>query len=71
MKDFRPANLVQRRKQLGMTQQALADSACVSVASISKIENGKAVPKADTLARLSEALMCRMEYFFGQTANYS
>jgi len=44
------------RKKLGLTQKELGDKSGVSYASISDYEKGKAVPRRETLMKLSEAL---------------
>ncbi len=61
---FSPSRLLVRRKALGMTQQEVADLACLSTVSVSNIENGKKEPMARTLAALARALRCSVNYFF-------
>ncbi len=64
VKKFNPAMLIKRRKELGMTQRALAYKACLSVVSVSHIENARKEPRAGTMARLAQALRCNVDYFF-------
>ena len=49
-------NLARVRKERGLTQEALAVKLNVVRQTISKWENGTAVPDADTLCRIAEAL---------------
>lgn len=49
-------NLRVRRKQLGLTQEALAERAGLKQATIAQFESGVAVPAFDTIALLAEAL---------------
>ncbi len=50
------ANARRLRKAKGMTQQALADAAGISVAGYRNIENRRSVPRLDTLHSLASAL---------------
>ncbi|QQA41609.1 helix-turn-helix domain-containing protein [Pelagovum pacificum] len=52
-----------RRKALGMTLQALADSASVSVGYLSQVERDNAVPTLGTLAQIAGGLDVELEYF--------
>lgn len=52
MKDI----ISKRRKELGLTQQALADKLFVSDKVISKWETGKSVPDTSILVELSKVL---------------
>lgn len=47
-----------RRKELGLTQQQLADMVKKSSVSVFKWESGQTSPKGDTLFALSRALKC-------------
>jgi transcriptional regulator with XRE-family HTH domain len=49
-------NLVAQRNAAGMTQEVLSLESRVPTAQISKIENGKGNPQADTLVRLASGL---------------
>lgn len=48
--------LRQRRRQLGLSQQELADLADVSLPSISRLERGKETTRLDVLIKLLYAL---------------
>ena len=48
--------ILKRRKQLGLTQQELADKLFVSNKVISKWETGKSVPDTSMLVELSKVL---------------
>jgi DNA-binding XRE family transcriptional regulator len=50
------AGLRQRREDLGLTQQALADNAGLTVTAVAMIERGERTPNLDTAARLCWAL---------------
>lgn len=52
------------RQQLGMTLQDLARVTGLSVAMISKIENGQTSPSLSTLRTLSKAFSVPINYFF-------
>jgi DNA-binding XRE family transcriptional regulator len=56
LKERFPAGLRARREGLGMTQQALADIAELSVTAVAMIERGERAPNLDTAARLCWAL---------------
>ena len=47
-----------RRKEISLTQAALAARAGLTEQHMSKIERGEANPKAETLAKLCAALTC-------------
>lgn len=64
MKMFNPRRLRARRKMLRKTQHGLARETGLSPVSISALENGKKEPRAGTLARLSRALDCGVDYFY-------
>lgn len=51
-----PADLRQRRRDLGLTQQAVADAADVSQPLIARIEGGSVDPRLSTVRRIVEAL---------------
>ncbi|RYH02593.1 XRE family transcriptional regulator [Salipiger sp. IMCC34102] len=52
-----------RRKQLGLTLQALCDTAGVSVGYLSQVERDNATPSLGTLAQIAAALDVTLEYF--------
>lgn len=49
-------NLKARRKELGMTQQAVADALEVTQPYVAALESAKVSPRVEQLAKLSEAL---------------
>jgi DNA-binding XRE family transcriptional regulator len=51
-----PAGLRQRREELGLTQQELADIAGLTSTAVAMIERGERLPNLDTVARLCWAL---------------
>ncbi|MBP7602045.1 MAG: helix-turn-helix transcriptional regulator [Thermoflexales bacterium] len=51
-------NLSERRKQLGWTQEMLAERVGVDAETISRIERGAHLPSLPTLNRLAVALQC-------------
>lgn len=57
-------NVRNRRKELGLTQQQLADLIGISQNSISSIETGQYKPTAYTAALLCKALECSFEDLF-------
>lgn len=52
-----------RRKQLGLTLQALSDRAGVSVGYLSQVERDNATPSLGTLAQIAQALDVGLDYF--------
>src|SRR5262245_31272349 len=56
LKERFPAGLRKRREELGLTQQALADIAELTVTAVAMIERGERTPNLDTAARLCWAL---------------
>ncbi|NIY73930.1 helix-turn-helix transcriptional regulator [Marivivens donghaensis] len=52
-----------RRKQLGLTLQALGEKAGVSVGYLSQVERDNATPSLGTLAQIATALDTGLEYF--------
>lgn len=54
-----PADLRQRRQNLGLTQQEVADAAEVSQPLIARIEGGTVDPRLSTVRRIVEALVER------------
>lgn len=54
-----------RRKELGLSQQALANGICKQ-SQISKIERGSFIPSADLLFKLSQRLDVSLDYFFNE-----
>lgn len=62
-------NLSKIRKERGLTQEALAVKLNVVRQTISKWENGTAVPDADTLCRIAEALDVSVSELLGSATN--
>ncbi len=57
----------QRRIELGMTQQELANRIGITTKWLSKLENGKVDPKLSLAYRISHHLECRIDdVFLGQ-----
>ncbi|MGR3762204.1 helix-turn-helix domain-containing protein (plasmid) [Roseobacteraceae bacterium NS-SX3] len=52
-----------RRKQMGLTLQALCDTAGLSVGYLSQVERDHATPTLGTLAQIAAALEVGLEYF--------
>lgn len=60
-------NIVEARKRMGLTQEALAVKLNVVRQTVSKWERGEAVPDADMLCRLADALEVNVTALLGQT----
>lgn len=60
----------QRRSQLGLKQTEVRDAVGVSSGNMSDLENGKRLPSAGTLIRLSQVLCCSTDYILtGKSPN--
>lgn len=57
-------NIRARRKQLGMTQEKLADLIGMAYQSVSRIEQGHIAPKMENLPRVAKALQCTVADLF-------
>ena len=57
-------NLEQLRKESGLTQQELSESADVSRKSINAIENGIYVPSTVLALKIAKTLKCKVEDLF-------
>lgn len=55
-----------RRKELGMTQEELAEKLGVGHQALSRIEQGKMAPKMDRLPLIAENLKCTVADLFRQ-----
>lgn len=53
-----------QRKKAGLTQIQLAEAIGVTQANVSIWENGKSLPTADKLKKISEILKCSIEDLF-------
>lgn len=58
------ANITQRRKSIGLTQDQLAEKLNISGASLSRIENGTAAPRFPRLEEMAEILGCHVADLF-------
>lgn len=65
MREFRPELVAARRRRMGKTQQRLSREVGISQTSLSALEKGRKQPRISTLARLSHALECSVDSFFG------
>ena len=57
-------NLERLRKEAGLTQQDLSESANVSRKSINAIENGIYIPSTVLALKISKTLKCKVEDLF-------
>ena len=57
-------NIQRRRKQLGMTQEELAERLDISQQSMSRMERGIMAPKFERLAEIASALRCPVAELF-------
>lgn len=55
------AELVKRRKAMGMTQRELADRTGLKQSAIARLERDGVVPKVDTLTRIAKALGLKVQ----------
>jgi putative transcriptional regulator len=62
-------NLEELRKNAGLTQQELSESAGVSRKSINAIENGIYVPSTVLALKISKTLGCKVEDLFKLSKN--
>ncbi len=53
--------LIEKRKELGLTQKELADASHLTQSVIARIESKKAMPQLDTLMKVIYALGCDIE----------
>lgn len=65
------SQITQRRNHLGWSQDELSDSSGVAKITISKMERGLTIPKADTLFKLARAMNTDINYFFDGLSLYS
>ncbi|WP_323867678.1 helix-turn-helix domain-containing protein [Xenorhabdus szentirmaii] len=56
-----PTRLIQIRKEHGLTQQGLADSACLHVNQIRRYEAGTAQPTLEALIKLAKVLRVSLD----------
>lgn len=53
--------IIEKRKEIGMTQKDLAKAANLTQSVIARFENKKAMPQLDTLLKIVQALNCSLE----------
>ena len=63
--------LIKRRKEVGQTQDDLADKLGVSRQSVSKWENGECMPDSEKLIKLSDVLDISLDELTGRTERTS
>lgn len=56
----------ERREELGFTQATLAEMVSVSLRGIQEIEYKRAWPNPETLAKIAEALQCKVSDLLGE-----
>jgi transcriptional regulator with XRE-family HTH domain len=61
---FEPGKIVARRKQLSLTQTALAERAGIARGYLNEIEAGKCTPTASIIAKIAPVLKVKESYFF-------
>lgn len=61
--------LIARRKELGLTQEAVADMAGITHQQYNKAENGKVCLSADSLHRISVALQISTDFLLSGNPN--
>lgn len=57
-------NIASKRKQLGISQDELAEKLDISASSLSRIESGQASPRFSRLEKLAEILQCQVTDLF-------
>lgn len=62
-------NLKNQRLKCGLSQKQIADHLNITPQSVSKWENGDALPSIDYLPKLAECLNCEINDFFAQDRN--
>lgn len=53
--------LIEKRKELGLTQKELAEASHLTQSVIARMESKKAMPQLDTLLKVVDALGCDIE----------
>ncbi|MBC8155587.1 MAG: helix-turn-helix transcriptional regulator [Bacteroidetes bacterium] len=48
--------IAEKRKEKGLTQEELAERACVTIRTIQRLENGENTPRSHTLKAVVDAL---------------
>jgi transcriptional regulator with XRE-family HTH domain len=55
------AQVADRRRELGLSQQELAELTATTQSAIARLESGGRPPRIDTLLRIASALDCELE----------
>ena len=55
------SSIIRRRKELGITQRALAKQCGIPQSSVARIETLRAIPKLDTLIKLMQGLNLKLQ----------
>jgi len=58
--------LKERREQLGLSQAALGEKACVTQQMIAAYENGIRKPSLEVFLAICDALQCTADYLLGR-----
>ena len=58
-------NIVRRRKELKMTQKALAEKLCISDKTVSRWETGNQIPDALTIPEIARVLDMTIDELYG------
>lgn len=61
-------NVLQRRKALGLSQEALAQKARVSYHTVWRVENAQGIPRKSNLGALATALNCTVDQLLATSA---
>ena len=71
--DFKAIGLKikERRKQLGETQEHIANMLEVNPSHVSNIECGRANPSLTALVKIANALMCSVDYFISDEYTFN
>lgn len=57
-------NIAERRRQLGLTQEALGENLGITGAALSRIESGQTTPRISRLENLADVLNCQVADLF-------
>jgi len=68
MRDILAANIARCRKDLGLTQEALAERLCITFQAVSKWETAQTVPDTMLLPKLAQALNTSVDKLLGYAA---
>ncbi|WP_019640558.1 helix-turn-helix domain-containing protein [Paenibacillus fonticola] len=62
------SNLIQRRHELGFTQEEVAELTGLKQSAIARIESARIVPKIDTIQTIAKALGLKLELVIDEDA---